>query len=65
MKHDPMDDLVRRGDVIKALHSGNISVWFVSRRTWLRLRELSEKIDDVIMRVPGWNDEKSLHDDRG
>ena len=47
-----MDDLVRRGDVIAALHAGNIDCGMVEPETHRKLRELSRKIDAEIMRVP-------------
>ena len=47
-----MDDLVRRGDVIAALHAGNIDCGLVEPETHRKLRELSRKIDAEIMRVP-------------
>lgn len=47
-----LDDLVRRGDVIAALHAGNIDCGLVESETYKKLRELSKKIDAEIMRVP-------------
>lgn len=51
-KPPEMDDLVRRGDVIAALHAGNIDCGMVEPETHRKLRELSRKIDAEIMRVP-------------
>jgi len=48
-----MDDVVRRGDIIEALHSGEIDCGYVSFDTYKKMKELSKKIDNVIMSVPG------------
>lgn len=47
-----MDDLVRRSDILTALHSGNIEIYVDSFQDLHYLRLLSREIDKVIKATP-------------
>lgn len=47
-----MDDLVRRGDVLSAIHNGDIDMGMVTPHEYRLLEELSRRIDRRIQRVP-------------
>lgn len=47
-----MAEYIERGAVLKALHSGNIDMGMVTTKEYRLLKDLSERIDRRIQRVP-------------